>query len=127
MALILPFSLISNATNYFIQEDNLGIISKYEVNQKFLSEFAYFIRRSDDESKPFLSDIYHALEEGYTVTYNRDQNTVSGLDDYHWRSLTPNELKRMHGRTSSLEATINTKKHRFFVALQRLDNFYMAQ
>lgn len=123
---MLIWSVSADAANYFIQRDNLGILQKYEVNEKFLHDFAWFVRTQNNEYKPFLTDIYNALEAGYTVTYNKDANTIDGMDGYNWSSLTAKELKRMRGKESDLSATLNTKKHRFYMALTRLYYFSMG-
>ena len=122
--LFVSISSIAYAKNTFTIEDNLGVIARYEVTPSFLDYFASFVRQQNADSKPFLTDIYKALQNGRDVVYNRDNNSIGGLYTSDWASMTPKELSKMYGRTSGLEATLNTKKHRFFKALSCFQNFY---
>lgn len=120
---LLITSVPSFSKNTFTIEDDLGVIASYEVTPKFLEHFASFVREQSSEYRPFLADIYRALQNGRNVSYNKDKNTIRGLNDSDWSSLTPNDLKRMRGRESSFSATLNSKKHRFYLALSRLAMF----
>jgi len=124
LVLLLTSSISGFSRNTFTIEDDLGTIATYEVTPKFLEYFASFIRQQNNDFKPFLADIYKALQNGRNVVYNRDRNTIGGLYESDWSSMTPKELKKMQGRESDLSATFNTKKHRFYSALNCLSRFY---
>ncbi len=116
------FSVYSR--NTFTIEDDLGIIVEYDVNSRFLEQFANFVRNQDAESRPFLADIYNALKKGRDVWYNQDHNTIAGLYDEDWTSISIKELNKIgkRGYNAIFHATINSRSHRFCVAILRLKN-----
>lgn len=109
----------------FIVRDDLGIVKQYEVNKAFLDQFAYFIRNyADYESQPFLSDIYRELQNGRNdIIYYCDTNRINGLEMNNWASLTPKDVAKMKGNASTLDAIFNSKKQRFYKALECLNYF----
>ena len=109
----------------FIVRDDLGIVKQYEIDQTFLDRFVVFIREyADYESRPFLSDIYHELQNGRNdIIYYYDSNIISGLEMKNWNSLTPKDVAKMKGNASTLDAIFNTKKQRFYKALDSLKYF----
>lgn len=124
LSVLLTIPLFVNSKNTFTIKDDLGVIASYEVTPRFLEHFASFVRQQSSESRPFLADIYRALQNGRDISYNKDRNSIGGMLESDWTSLTPKELKKFHGNANSFDATFNSKKQRFYVALRCLASFY---
>lgn len=123
IALMMMASMSLSAKRFIIR-DEIGVIRTYYVTPSFLDKFADFVRQQDAESRPFLADIYRDLKKpGDDIIYNVDYNTIEGLDMDHWESMTPKEAKKMYGRATAFDATFNTKKQRFYKALECLKWF----
>ena len=127
----LAFYRLDAAQNYYIIEDDFGIQEKYEVNDYFLKVFEHFIRiesnmysqQDNNLLYPFLMNIYRALKGGVTITYNKSHNTID-LDDSYITCVSKNDLKKWRGKhATGLDATFNTKKQRFYKAIETLGGF----
>ncbi len=77
------------------------------------------------EYKEWYSDIYKAMSNGTSITYNRDNNTISGMQGKWHVNDKGLEVGQSRNR-KFFQSIFNSPQHQFRVALQYLKYFDIA-
>ena len=109
----------------FTIKDSYGIQKEYIINEDFLQKFASWARNSiPPEYSVWYSDIYKAMAEGTSITYNCDTNQISGMyGKWHVKD------KGLESGQSTLKKRIqainNSTPHQFRRAMMFLGGFHV--
>lgn len=105
-------------TSYFTISDSFGTVKQFVVNDEFIAKFASFSReRVPQEYRIWMNDIYRALQNGATIIYNQDNNTILGMTG-KWH--VKDESKLSSGRSvwnKFWDAQFESEAHQFRDAL----------
>ncbi len=129
-SLIISLSFFSYSQSFprpsFTIADSFGIVKQYTIDEAFLRSFAQWTRMTvPQEYKEWYSDIYKAMSNGTSITYNRDNNTISGMQG-KWH-VNDKGLEADQSRNRKFfQSMFNSTPHQFRVALQYLKYFDIA-